>query len=585
MNRIYDCVIIGAGPSGLAAANVLSAAKSDFLVIDKGDYLYKRSQNIPKDIVTGIGGGGLYSDGKVSFFPSGSNLYKLKPDLLIRSYQTLAELFQNFKIQIPAFDANWLNQPTNTAAATPIHNKHYHSIVLNQEQLYNTGFYLYDQIGKGKFLVNHTVRSVFKENKIYTLMVEDPNSAAITTKIFARNIIFCGGKFGSLNLSNYLRGSILKFKKFEFGIRIETEPENFDFNDIKQIDLKLLMQDDQNEGIEFRTFCFCRNGYIVHGKFEEINSFNGVSNKPPFSKTNFGINLRIKDESTFTKHKEELFNLKRSGAILKQSVGDFLSKRNVNWSEEIYLPFKNCLIKYFPKVSKSSAEITGPSFEYFGYYPELDIELKVNNENFWVCGDATGDFRGLMPSLTSGYLAAYSFLEKEKRDREALYDLVRLKISPTTKTRTAFTAQSKKFFYAKDVVCEYVLKEGFIPINPFQAFNYFLNDRVERGLIRRGNNELISRCDELWVFGPIADGVLFEIARAYELNMPIRFFTIASFAKEITEITDLSKLTFEPEVFAQIGKENLIRFISQSYFTNESPTVQLKLGFDETSKK
>jgi hypothetical protein len=345
------------------------------------------------------------------------------------------------------------------------------------------------------------------------------------------------------------------------------------------------MQDEENKGIEFRTFCFCRNGYIVHGQFEEINSFNGVSNKPEHSRTNFGINLRIKDEAIFNLHKEELYNLKKSDSIIKQSIKEFLAKPNQNWSKGIYEPFHKCLTTHFPKVCDSDAEVTGPSFEYFGKYPVLSNELKMSDQNFWVCGDATGDFRGLMPSLTSGYLAALSFIEKDKKDRIALYDLIRLKVSPTTKTKTIFTAQSKKFFYSKDVICEFVFHEGGIPLNPFQVFGYFLNDRVDRALVRKGNNELISRCDELWVFGPIADGVLFEISRAYELKLPIRFFTIGTFIKEIIEIKDLTKLIFEPEVYSQIGKENLIRFISQSYVNDESQKTQLKLGFDDIFKK
>jgi len=82
--------------------------------------------------------------------------------------------------------------------------------------------------------------------------------------------------------------------------------------------LKLLINDNENEGLEFRTFCFCRNGYIVHGKFDEINSYNGVSNRPKYSKTNFGINLRIKSETIFNLHKDELLSLKKSEPIINE---------------------------------------------------------------------------------------------------------------------------------------------------------------------------------------------------------------------------------------------------------------------------
>src|SRR5882724_8814863 len=100
-------------------------------------------------------------------------------------------------------------------------------------------------------------------------------------------------------------------------------------------------------------------------------------------------------------------------------------------------------------------------------------------------------------------------------------------MSPTEPLPVIFTAQSKFYFYCRDAVCEFVFQKNAVPLNPFRVFEYFLGDRVERNLVRQGNNSLIRIADELWVFGEmIADGVLFEIFLARELNKPIRFFTI-----------------------------------------------------------
>ncbi|OJW83942.1 MAG: hypothetical protein BGO69_09430 [Bacteroidetes bacterium 46-16] len=587
MSKVLDCVIIGAGPSGLSAANILAKENIDFIIIEKGDYLYNRNPQIPKDIVSGIGGGGLYSDGKISFYPSGSKLYQLKSELLLQSYLELEKILNHFSIAIPAFDENWLL--TTSAAETftikdnqRIHNKQYNSVVLSDSQLSNLGFYLYDQIGRSKFLVNHSVTDIQKEGNIYHVSIK--NNEGVLQNIKCRNIIYAGGKFGSLALSKLIGESNLTFKKFEVGIRIETNHEDFDFKDLKQTDLKLLIRDDKREGIEFRTFCFCRNGYIVHGEFEKISSFNGVSNKSKYSKTNFGINLRIESETTFLEYKDGLLGLLNKDSIINQPIADFLNDNNTTWAPEIHDSYKHCLQTYFPQLCTSRANVTGPSFEYFGYYPLLNNELKLHDSNFWVTGDSTGDFRGLLPSLVSGFLAGNSLVNKLTREKEGLYDLVRIKPSLTTKTKTIFTAQSKKFFYCKDAICEFVFNRSGIPINPFQVFGYFLGDRVDRDLVRKGNNELIARCDELWVFGPIADGVLFEISRAYELKMPVRFFSIETYANSIEEITDSTKLVFEPEVHAQIGKERLIKFIERSYEGDVKRKRQLSI-FDDIPKK
>ena len=98
---------------------------------------------------------------------------------------------------------------------------------------------------------------------------------------------------------------------------------------------------------------------------------------------------------------------------------------------------------------------------------------------------------------------------------------------PTEQLPTVFTAQSKRHFYCRDHLCEFVLSEGAIPVNPFRLFEWFVGDRVDRNLVRQANNNLIRVCDELWAFGQtVADGVLFEIIYARHLGKPVRYFTI-----------------------------------------------------------
>jgi len=133
------------------------------------------------------------------------------------------------------------------------------------------------------------------------------------------------------------------------------------------------------------------------------------------------------------------------------------------------------------------------------------------------------------------------------------------KVCGTDPLRTIFTAQSKAYFYCKDAICAFVFRQGTLPVNPFMAFGYFLDDRVDRDLIRRANNQLISMCDELWVFGDIANGVMFEILLAKSLDKPIKYFTVAARSAEIKEVT-LRDLAFEDEL--ALTKEQIDEFIS-----------------------
>ena len=43
-----------------------------------------------------------------------------------------------------------------------------------------------------------------------------------------------------------------------------------------------------------------------------------------------------------------------------------------------------------------------------------------------------------------------------------------------------YTAQSKHWFHAKMLICQYALQQGVVPLNPFNLWAYFLDDLVER---------------------------------------------------------------------------------------------------------
>lgn len=131
--------------------------------------------------------------------------------------------------------------------------------------------------------------------------------------------------------------------------------------------------------------------------------------------------------------------------------------------------------------------------------------------------------------------------------------------------RLVYTAQSKQHFYCRDAVCEFVFRQGAIPLNPFRTFDYFLGDRVDRDVIRAANYAVLRRCDELWVFGEVlADGVLIEIAQAMRHRIPIRYFTISADVRAIKE-SPQTTLDFEIEVYerTRLRRSDLIERLSE----------------------
>ena len=67
-----DVLVIGGGPAGLAAAAACRVHQRNYLIIEAGNRVGDRNHHDQRSLGSGVGGSGLYSDGKFSFFPSAS---------------------------------------------------------------------------------------------------------------------------------------------------------------------------------------------------------------------------------------------------------------------------------------------------------------------------------------------------------------------------------------------------------------------------------------------------------------------------------------------------------------------------------
>lgn len=115
------------------------------------------------------------------------------------------------------------------------------------------------------------------------------------------------------------------------------------------------------------------------------------------------------------------------------------------------------------------------------------------------------------------------------------------------KIPTVYTAHSKYYFYARELISAFVLEKDYVPLNPFMNWNYFLGDQVKRDLVVRANNNLILQANEVWQFGPIADGCYHEIMLAMKQGKPVRFFSIGKRVKDIHPL-EVAELEFEEEL-------------------------------------
>lgn len=100
----------------------------------------------------------------------------------------------------------------------------------------------------------------------------------------------------------------------------------------------------------------------------------------------------------------------------------------------------------------------------------------------------------------------------------------------------------------RDFVSRYTLDQGYVPMNPFKVFDYFLLHHADdkRDAIMQANNTLVKTANELWSFGPIADGVFAEILIAAQEGKPIRLFRFEK-SKHIIPVT-LEEIRNNPDI-------------------------------------
>lgn len=76
------------------------------------------------------------------------------------------------------------------------------------------------------------------------------------------------------------------------------------------------------------------------------------------------------------------------------------------------------------------------------------------------------------------------------------------------------------------VYCRYAIMQEVLPVVPHLMYSGSLNDEepLERDIGMGLGIQLLSMCDELWVFGQfISEGMLAEIESAKQNDIPIRY--------------------------------------------------------------
>jgi hypothetical protein len=104
--------------------------------------------------------------------------------------------------------------------------------------------------------------------------------------------------------------------------------------------------------------------------------------------------------------------------------------------------------------------------------------------------------------------------------------------------RLVYAATSNKNFYWRQHIQKFILDSGMVPISPFMLFDYYLLHTVPKSVVRDAMNNLLARCDEVWVFGRLSLGVKVQIGIARRMSKPVRYFDISELPVAVMPISE-----------------------------------------------
>lgn len=409
-HRYEELVIVGAGPAGLAAAN--AAASAEPLVIDAGSRQDQRRHAEPTAVVQGVGGAGLFSDGKLSFFPSATSVWGLESILLRRAYAWLRHQTAKSRIVVPPLTQEDIDARSRRPAS---HEKRYPSVYMPFEDRFELISSLASKVRR--LALNSRVVSLRRAGRVWEL------TTAGRTALYTRKVVLATGRYGPLLMTKVLPEHVLRFQRLEVGVRIEQKADQFFLQDHPGLDPKYVWIDESGT-VEWRTFCCCREGKVVLTEFQGIRTVSGRADCDPTGRSNIGFNVRFNDPD---KVGDLLPNLLASSRSIAEPATErletFLKSDEESKARSISSVLGpvasrhlskglHRLIREFPARSLSGATLVGPTLEGVGRYPVHDSSLGTPLPGLWVAGDACGSFRGLTAAMVSGYIAGTASVQR-----------------------------------------------------------------------------------------------------------------------------------------------------------------------------
>ncbi len=462
---MYDVIIIGAGPAGLFSAYELCKNNKNLkiLLLDKGKFAKNRICPIAKNkgkcinctpcqILSGYGGAGTFSDGKLNFIPKlgKSDLFKYMSES--DAYQIIDDTEKIFN----EFGMDSKTYPTNIAEAQKlekeiakmggklliIKNKHIGSDHLPEciEKL-------------TEFLQKNGVETIELCNVTDIKTIDENNHEIICNykgknHIFkSKNVVVAPGRTGAAWVNQLANKYNIPYisQSIEIGVRVEFRKEIME--DISKILYEPTIFIKTNTyGDEIRTFCSNPGGYVAKESYEGYCCVNGYSLKDTKSKnSNFAfiskVNLTepVTDTRMYGESIARIANVLGDGKPIIQTLKDLRNGRRSNWKRinkgfveptlkdcvagdlALVLPHRiliniieglETLDKIMPGINNDETLLYGPEIKFFSNEITTNNKFKLENDNIYFIGDGAGKAGNIVAAAATGLIAARDILEK-----------------------------------------------------------------------------------------------------------------------------------------------------------------------------
>ena len=465
---MYDVLIIGAGPAGLFTAYELIEKNPNLKIgiLERGSKVKSRvcpmnkkgmpCQNCnPCAILSGYGGAGTFSDGKLNFIPKlgKSDLTKyMSESEANRLIDDTENIFNKFKMDAEIYPSNIgeaeiikKKVAINGAKLLLIKQKHLGSDHL-PEYIQGISDYLkskkVDLFSRCDVLDIKTT-SEDKHEVIYTEGKE-------TKKLKSKYVVVAPGRTGAKWVQNYSDKHKIPYlsQSIEIGVRVEVRKDILE--DITNViyDPTIFIKT-KTYGDEIRTFCTNPGGFVAKENYYGYICVNGhalkdiKSNNSNFafiSKVNLThpvTNTRVYGESI-----ARIANVLGDGKPIIQSLKDLKSGRRSEWHRInkgfIEPTLKDCIAgdlalvmphriitnilegletldKIIPGVNNDDTLLYGPEIKFFSNEIETDNKFKLKKDNIYFIGDGAGKAGNIVTAAATGLIAARDIIERMKK--------------------------------------------------------------------------------------------------------------------------------------------------------------------------